>query len=81
MSYRPCTRSILRKTLIAATLAAPLFACAPSRSPDADMARASVPPGSGASSAPADLVGGGGHLDEIYREIYTPGDPRWSNEY
>jgi len=29
--------------------------------------------------AKADVVGGGGRLDEIYRELYTPGNPRWSD--
>jgi len=35
---------------------------------------ATAPPG-----AKADVVGGGGRLDEIYRELYTPGNPRWSD--
>jgi hypothetical protein len=36
---------------------------------------------SGSTTLPgekADTAGGGGRLDEIYREIYTPGNPRWS---
>lgn len=37
---------------------------------------------SGSTTQPrekADAVGGGGRLDEIYRKIYTPGNPRWSD--
>ena len=29
--------------------------------------------------AKSDVVGGGGKADEIYREIYSPGNPRWSD--
>jgi hypothetical protein len=37
---------------------------------------------SGSTARPgekADIVGGGGRLDEIYRGIYSPGNPRWSD--
>ncbi len=71
--------SVLRSTLLAATLAAPLLACAPA--PDANMSGSSVPPASSASTASGDIAGAGGPLDDTYRQIYTPGDPRWSNEY
>lgn len=26
-----------------------------------------------------DSVGSGGKMDEVYRQIYTPGDPNWSH--
>jgi hypothetical protein len=71
--------SLLRATLFAAMVATPLLAC--SQSPESSMSGSSAPPATGASSTPGDVVGGGGPLDQTYREIYTPGDPRWSNEY
>jgi hypothetical protein len=71
--------TILQTTLLAAVLAAPLLGC--TQSQENGMTGSSVPPGSAAAAAPGDVVGGGGALDQTYREIYTPGDPRWSNEY
>lgn len=79
MSHSLLAPSVLRTTLLAATLAAPLPAC--TQAPDHGMTGSSVPPAAAPSSAPGDVVGSGGALDQIYREIYTPGDPRWSNEY
>jgi hypothetical protein len=40
--------------------------------------------GSAGSTVPrasddGNVVGGGGRLDEIYRQIYQPGSPRWSD--
>jgi hypothetical protein len=37
---------------------------------------------SGSTARPgekADIVGGGGRLDGIYRGIYSPGNPSWSD--
>ncbi len=73
--------STVRTMLFAAMLAGPLFACAQSSNTSTGLSGSSTPPATGASSAPGDVVGGGGALDQTYREIYTPGDPRWSNEY
>jgi hypothetical protein len=54
-------------------LPAALGACAGDRG--AGSAGSTVP----AASDKADVVGGGGHLDEIYRQIYSPGNPAWSD--
>jgi hypothetical protein len=78
MSHPLSLPSMLRASLLAATLAAPLLACTQA---DTSMSGSSTPPAPKASSTSDDVVGGGGPLDQIYREIYTPGDPRWSNEY
>lgn len=79
MSHPLSPPSVLRASLLAATLAAPLLAC--TQATDTNMSGSSVPPATGAASSPGDVVGGGGPMDKVYREIYTPGDPRWSNEY
>jgi hypothetical protein len=32
----------------------------------------------GSTANPNDLAGCGGSVDRIYNELYTPGDPSWS---
>lgn len=62
----------LRTAALAISLCAPvvLSACAE------DSARS----GSSVNAdTKSDLVGGGGQVDEIYRQIYSPGNPRWSD--
>jgi hypothetical protein len=54
-------------------LAAALGSCAGER--DAGSAGSTVPK----ASDDGNVVGGGGRLDEIYRQIYSPGNPRWSD--
>jgi len=70
----------LRATVIAVVLAAPLLACA-QPSPEMHMSGSTVPPADNATAgfAPGDVVGGGGKMDETYREIYTPGSPWWNS--
>jgi len=52
------TRALIVWTALAAL--AGLAACAPAG-------------GSGSSTPANDVVGGGGQLDQVYRQIYTPG--------
>jgi hypothetical protein len=77
MSHFLPAPSLLRTALFAAALAAPLLAC--SQPQETAVTGSSLPPGTSASAA-GDVVGGGGALDRTYREIYTPGNPCWSNE-
>jgi hypothetical protein len=63
--------SIRGLPLFIALASAGLAACAPSGDPNRVT-----------SSAPtigADVVGGSDKTDEIYRQIYVPGDPNWSH--
>jgi hypothetical protein len=63
------TRSFVVLALVAA--AAGLGACAPTGA----FSRVT-------STAPmvgGDVAGAGGKMDEVYRQIYTPGDPNWSH--
>jgi len=50
---------------------ATLGACAP---PDATSRVTSTVPMVG-----GDVAGSGGKIDDTYRDIYTPGDPKWSH--
>ena len=70
----------LRATVLAAVLAAPLLACA-QQSPEMHMSGSSVPPADNANAgyAPGDVVGGGGKIDQTYREIYSPGSSYWNS--
>jgi len=71
---RAPARRVRRRPIAALIVAlgslAILGACADE---DAAQSGSSAPPGE-----KPDVVGGG-RLDEIYREIYTPGNPRWSD--
>lgn len=67
--------SISRAALTLSVLATVASGCA-QPPPEAAVSGSSVPK---ASTAP-DIAGGGGAIDEVYRQIYTPGNPEWSNQ-
>jgi hypothetical protein len=67
--------TLARVTVVLGALVLPaaLGACAGDRG--FGSAGSTVPMGSDGH----DVVGGGDRMDEMYRQIYTPGNPRWSD--
>jgi hypothetical protein len=63
--------SIRGLSLSIALASAGLGACAPSGDPNRVTSTAPM--------VGADVVGSGGKTDEIYRQIYSPGNPTWSH--
>ena len=61
--------STARAVLLALAFSVSLAACAQT---DTNRVASTNP------TAGADVVGGGGHMDQVYRQIYTPGNAWWS---
>lgn len=62
--------SAARAALLAVAFSLSLAACA--QGPGTDRVASTSP------TAGSDVVGGGGHMDQVYRQIYTPGNAWWS---